>query len=412
MGTANRADIRDYYALAAGAGIGYHTPRIGGHLELGMSGFFMFNLLSSDLAAADPRTGRSNRYEVGLFNVLKPDDHEDLDRLEELYVRYHFGRSSRLTLGRQIPASPFVNPQDGRMRPTLTEGIVLEWQEWRNLHVTAEYLVRLSPRSTVDWFSIGESVGLLPGGVTTTGQPSRYARNTQSDGLLMLGLAQQRGRLHWQLWETYFPSVFHTAYGKVDWVQPVNSGRQWLFGGQLTRQWALSHGGNEDARLTYMEPGSRSLVLSGQAGYQTARWTWLLSATRITAEGRYLMPREWGREPFYTFMNRERNEGLGNVNAVTGSVQYKAGRHWKGELTTGYYQLPTITNYRLNKYGLPSYSQLNLRASYHFTGLFEGLDAEMLLVRKDNRSGASVEDRIAQDRVEMSQINLVLNYHY
>lgn len=124
------------------------------------------------------------------------------------------------------------------------------------------------------------------------------------------------------------------------------------------------------------------------------------------------MPREWGREPFYTFMNRERNEGLGNVNAVTGSVRYKTGRHWNWELTTGYYQLPTITDYRLNKYGLPGYSQLNLRGRYHFTGLLEGLNAEMLLVRKDNRSGVSVEDRIAQDRVEMSQTNLVLNYHY
>ncbi len=318
MATDNRAGLQDYYALAVGAGIGYHTPRIGGHVELGMSGFFMFNLLSSDLAASDPQTGRSSRYEAGLFNLLKPDDHEDLDRLEELYVRYHFGRSSRLTLGRQIPASPFVNPQDGRMRPTLTEGIVLEWQEWKNLQVRAEYLVRLSPRSTVDWFSIGESVGLQPGGVTTTGQPSRYAGNIRSDGLLMLGLMHQRGRLNWQLWETYFPSVFHLAYGKMEWKQPAKRGRQWLFGGQLARQWALSHGGNEDAQLTYMEPGSRSLVLSAQAGYQTPRLTWLLSATRITAEGRYLMPREWGREPFYTYMSRERNEGLGNVNAVTG----------------------------------------------------------------------------------------------
>lgn len=412
MSTDNRADLRDYYALAVGAGIGYHTPRIARHVELGMSGFFMFNLHSSDLAAADPRTGRSSRYEAGLFNALKPNDHEDLDRLEELYMRYHFGHSSRLTLGRQIPTSPFVNPQDGRMRPTLTEGVVLEWQEGKSLHVTAEYLVRLSPRSTVDWFSIGESVGLLPGGVTTTGQPSRYAGNIQSDGLLILGLTQQRGRLHWQLWETYFPSVFHTAYGKIEWTLPVNKGRQWLFGGQLTRQWALGHGGNENVQLTYMEPGTRSLVVSGQAGYQTPRWTWLFNATRITAEGRYLMPRTWGREPFYTYMSRERNEGLGNVNAVTGSVQYSNKPHWQWELTAGYYQLPNVSNYRLNKYGLPSYSQLNLRASYRFTGLLDGLEADILLVRKDNVSGASVADQIAQDRVGMSQINSVLNYHF
>ena len=31
----------------------------------------------------------------------------------------------------------------------------------------------------------------------------------------------------------------------------------------------------------------------------------------------FLMPREWGREPFYTFLPRERNEGLGGVNAWT-----------------------------------------------------------------------------------------------
>ena len=29
------------------------------------------------------------------------------------------------------------------------------------------------------------------------------------------------------------------------------------------------------------------------------------------------MPREWGKEPFYTFLPRERNEGLGNIHAFT-----------------------------------------------------------------------------------------------
>lgn len=78
MGTNNRADLQDYHALALGAGIGYRTARIAGHIELGMSGFFMFNLFSSDLAAPDPRTGKGSRYEVGLFNVLEPNDREDL----------------------------------------------------------------------------------------------------------------------------------------------------------------------------------------------------------------------------------------------------------------------------------------------------------------------------------------------
>lgn len=412
MNTDNRSGLVDYYALAIGAGIGYQTPRIARHLEVGMSGFFMFNVLSSDLLAADPRTGKGSRYEVGLFNLTKPNNHEDLDRLEELYVRYHFGHSSRLTIGRQLPASPFVNPQDGRMRPTLTEGIVLEWQEWKQTRLRAEYLVRVSPRSTVEWFTIGESIGLLPGGITTTGKPAQYAGHVRADKLLILGLNQQLGRWQINLWDTWVPGLFHTGYGQAEWHQPLGKAREWWIGGQVTRQWAVGNGGHDDTQRAYLEPGARSLVLSAQAGYRTPHWRATLNTTRITAEGRYLMPREWGREPFYTFMPRERNEGLGDVWAVMSSLQYKINHHWTWELATGLYQTPPTTHARLNKYSLPSYSQLNLRGRYHWTGLLNGLDAELLLVRKGNLSGDTPEDRIAQNRVSMSQVNLVLNYHY
>jgi outer membrane porin, OprD family len=412
MGTNNRGALQDYHALALGAGIGYRTVRIAGHVELGMSGFFMFNVFSSDLAAPDPLTGKGSRYEVGLFNIEEPNNREDLDRLEEFYIRYYVGRASRVTVGRQIPASPFVNPQDGRMRPTLTEGVVLEWNEWKRTRIRAEYLTRISPRSTVRWFDIGESIGLLPSGVTTDGQPSRYAGNVESSHLLMLGITQEIGKLKVNLWETAVPGLFHTAYSRIEWHQPLHSGGEWWLGGQASRQWTMGNGGNEEARLAYIDPNHRATVFSGQAGLQLKRWTWSLNATRITAEGRFLMPREWGREPFYTFMFRERNEGLGNVSALTAGVNYKAGEHWRWEFTAGTFRLPSVSNTRLNKYSLPSYSQLNLRTVYHFSGLPDGLDAELLFTQKLNQTGRIIEDKVAQNRVDMNLVNVIVNYRF
>lgn len=412
MQTDNRADLRDYYALALGAGIGYRTPRIAGHVEMGLSGFFMFNLHSSALGEPDPKTGRGSRYEVGLFNVSRPDEHEDLDRLEELYVRYHFGRASHLTLGRQMPTSPFVNAQDGRMRPTLTEGAVLDWQLTRSLRLRAEYLTRISPRSTVEWFSIGESVGLLPGGVTIAGEPSRYAGHVSASQLVILGLSGRVGSLKLEGWDTYVPGLFHTVYVNADWHRTLGPHRAWWLGAQLTRQWAGGNGRAEPLSYTYIEPGARSLVVSGQAGYRNGRWTTTLNATRIGAEGRFLMPREWGREPFYTFLMRERNEGLGDMWAVTGSVAYQTGTHWRAELATGFYQLPDVSDTRLNKYSLPAYAQFNGRVRYQATGWWRGLAADLLLVHKANATGVDLPDPMAQNRVDMNHLSLVLNYHF
>jgi len=38
--------------------------------------------------------------------------------------------------------------------------------------------------------------------------------------------------------------------------------------------------------------------------------------------GRYLMQREWGKDPFFTFMPRERNERFGNVDTVVTKLNF------------------------------------------------------------------------------------------
>jgi hypothetical protein len=411
-GTVNQGDLTDYHAVGIGAGIGYETPIFLKHFQVGLSGFFMFNLLSSDLSKVDPKTKQPNRYEVGLFDIEQPEDHEDLDRLEELYIKTYLSKKTFVKIGRQIPNSPFVNPQDGRMRPTLTEGAVLEIQEWKNLKLQAEYLWRVSPRSTVRWFSVGESVGVYPVGVNLEGNPSMYKNNIESKGIGIVGAKYNLKRWNIEVWDNYFHNVLNTLQLKMEWKSEVIRNKNWLVGGQYIQQNNSGNGGNEEIEKSYLNTNKGSSVISARIGRQSEKFDWFLNGTRITAKGRYLMPREWGREPFYTFLPRERNEGLGDLSAVSLNAFFKPKKGIKVELSGGYYHLPDVKNFELNKYGMPTYTQVNFGLTYQFDHYLKGLNALLLVVRKDEIGNTYENDRYVFNKVNLTHLNLIFNYHY
>ena len=125
------------------------------------------------------------------------------------------------------------------------------------------------------------------------------------------------------------------------------------------------------------------------------------------------MPREWGREPFYTFIARERNEGLGGVNAFTINNELRSkNKNWKLNLGYGRYYLPGTENFQLNKYGMPSYQQINIQVDHQLSGFLKNLDLQILLAWK-----GSIETRILKpgntiNRVNMLNTNFVINYHF
>ena len=410
--TVNEGVLSDYHAWGIGAGIGYQTPMFFKHFQVGLSGFFMFNLKSSDLEKLDEKTNLQNRYEVGLFDIERPNDHEDLDRLEELFVKSHLGKNSNLTVGRQIPLTPFINPQDGRMRPTLVEAAVLELKEWKYLNLHAEYIWRISPRSTVRWFETGESIGIYPVGVGIDGKPSAYKGYTESAGIGIVGLNFQKKQWSLQFWNTYIENILNTRMSKIEWKSKTIGNKNWFLGGQIIQQTTIGNGGNEDPTKAYTQKNSVSNVFSARIGQQSTRFDWYLNGTRITAKGRYLMPREWGRETFYTFLPRERNEGFGDLTAITVNTYFKPEKHIKLELSGGYFQLPDVKNFALNKYGMPTYSQVNLGITYQFDKYLKGLNALLLVVRKDEIGETYQNDRFIFNKVNMTHLNLIINYHY
>lgn len=412
MATDNKEGLTDYYANAVGGGIKFETGRFK-NFQVGVSGFFVYNIGSSDLSVPDFKTKQMNRYETGLFDIEDPSNKKDIDRLEELYIKYHF-KNNQITLGKQLINTPFINLQDGRMRPTEVEGLWAEINSIKKVKLQLGYIYGISPRSTVKWFKVAESIGVYPVGVNDEGIKSAYAGNLESKGIFLTGITTQLSEhLKIQIWNQYTENIFNSAMLQADYEYPLSKNSKLFAAAQMVRQDAVNDGGNDDPSKTYVEKGAKALTFGTRLGWKNENWETSLNYNRITSQGRYLMPREWGRDPFFTFLPRERNEGLGDVNALLGKINYKIP---KARITTslafGHYNLPDVTDFRLNKYGMPSYNQLNIDARYKFDGLLKGLETQLLYVYKGKTGNTYANDKFVINKVDMSLWNIVFNYQF
>jgi hypothetical protein len=366
--TFNEGSLSDYYANAIGGGIRYETAQYH-RFQFAVSGFYFFNIGSSDMTYKDPTTGQVNRYEIGLFDIEDPHNKKDMDRLEELYLKYNL-KKGHLIFGRQIINTPLLNLQDGRMRATGVEGLYIDYQFSKKLEVEGGWIYAISPRSSTRWFYGAESIGLYPVGVNELGTKSNYAGNLKSLGI---GIAAIRYNpikgLKLQAWNYYMENMMNSVFLQADYQKQLKNEKQKLtFGAQMIRQDALNFGGNEDQSKTYMLKNSKAMTFGGKVGLIHHNSEFSFNYNRITKHGRFLFPREWGRDPFYTFMPRERNEGFGDVHAITAKFEQKfPKKRVKTSFAAGYFRLPDVHNFALNKYGIPSYYQVNADIRYAFS---------------------------------------------
>lgn len=411
MHTWNEGALKDDAAWAVGAGIGYETPVWKG-FSAGMSGYFIFNAASTNLAKPDAVTGQKNRYEIGLFDITDPANKNDLDRMEELFVKYN-RKKTTITFGRQFINTPFINKQDGRMRPTIVEGVWMKTGIKESWSFETGWLLRMSPRTTVSWYNTGESIGIYAPGVNTDGVKSSYPGNTSSKGILLTGVQFKNKSLHVQVWNTWVENIMNTTLIQPAVSRPVSPKQKLRFALQYIYQHSSGNGGNAERSKAYYEPGAHTWLVSAQAELQSAGHKTNINYTHISHAGRFLMPREWGREYFFTFMPRERNEGLGGVNAYTLNHERNSrNQQWKWAAGYGIYFLPAPDLYRLNKYGMPSYHQLNVLAEHRCKGWLQHLDIQLLLALKKQLSGNALKPSYVINKVNMLNTNFVVNYHF
>lgn len=410
--TDNDQGLTDYFANAGGGGLRFETAKYKG-FQFGISGFYIFNLGSSDLSIPDASTMQFNRYELGLFDVQDSKNKNQIDRLEELYLKYSFKKTS-VEFGKILINTPLINLQDGRMRPTGVEGLWIESNDIHKLKIEAGFLFAFSPRSTTEWYRGGESIGVYSSGVNSKGQKSDYAGNVESKGVGVAGLKYNlTAGIKLQLWEYYIENVLNTGLLQIDYEKEMKNKIIFLGSLQAIQQNTLHNGGNDDPSKQYAENNSNAFTFGARAGLKNQQHDLSLNYNRITNSGRYLFPREWGRDPFFTFMPRERNEGLGNAHAAV--VKYTRSfpkQKLKTGIAGGYYWLPDVQDFRNNKYGMPSYSQINADIRYSFGGILKGLEAQMLVVGKFNQGKVYGNEKYLFNKVNMQLYNLILNYRF
>ena len=397
------------YAQAVGGGIQFISKPVY-HVKLGVSGFFVYDAFSTDLTKAHPLSGALNRYELGLFDITDPANKTGINRIEELYLQYQKNKTT-FTVGKQLINTPFINLQDGRMRPTAAQGLWLQHKNKENKWY-AGWLNKFSPRSTVAWYNTGASIGLYSVGVNMDGTKSGYKNALESSGAALVGAELNILKNHSiQVSNLWVQNIFNSSLVQLD--KTPTTKHPYYYGLQLITQTVVNKGGNNDAAKTYFNPDQSSLVMGARLGKKVGAWDYSLNYTRITKQGRYLMPREWGRDPFYTFLMGERNEGVGGVSAYVLKAKYKAP---KAPLTVqvgaGYFNLPDVTNYALNKYALPSYMQYNLDVRYVFAKYLKGWEAQLIYFYKDATGNTYNNPKYYINKVDMGHLNFIVNFHF
>lgn len=412
MLTDNQKGLTDNYANAWCGLLKFETNAYKG-FSAGISGYYVFNVGSSDLSKTDSITKLPNRYELGLFDIEHPNNRDEMSKIEELYLQYQY-KHTTIKAGQQIINTPFINPQDGRMRPTAADAIWMETKIQNKFSIEGGWIYGISPRSIPGWKSVEESFGLYPTGNNIDGSKANYAHQIKSVGIAVAGIqADLTPNWHLQFWNTYVENVFNTFLAQVDWNYPINQTLKLTAAAQVIRQGAVNDGGNADFQKTYFDKRQKALVYGGKFSVKNKNYEAGIHYTRITEEGRYLMPREWGREPFLTFLPRERMEGLGDVHAFMAKLNYNFPNYrLKTTLAGSYNRLPDVKNTALNKYGMPSYTQINLDLRYTFPKILKGLEAQWLIVGKINQGETYGNLKYEFNKVDMILYNFVLNYRF
>lgn len=434
----NRNDTRDYFGSAIGGKLKYETAPLYG-IKAGAA-FYHTQFINRNVSATSTQSGtgtpaKNSRYVAGLVDSTDLNN-RDVTLLGEAYLEYQVSKT-KATVGRMKLSTPFINPQDGRMIPTLAQGAWIDSKEMKDFTVNLGFINAFAVRNTPDWKSVGNSIGQggydmgsapLPG---TTATPYAYNNgNTSSNGVYIASLAYggiKNTKL--ELWDYYVDNIFNIAYFEGNYDRRYGDFRV-VAGAQYMAENEVGDGGNSEDNVanatsaqkakSLMLKGERSESYGAKAGLGYRDGLLALAVTKTTNKGRFIFPREWGKEPFFTFQKRERTEGSGGATAwlLTYDQDFKSVGldGLSGTIGYGRYYKPDVKNAILNKYGMPSYAQFNVDVFYKFKGALKGLELEYLMARKyatgeTYESGANPYNYTFK-KVDMAIHNLILNYNF
>lgn len=410
MSTINAGEAQDYYTNATGGAIGIETRPLKG-FSAGVKGIFTYQTFSSDLNHADSVTNAVSKWEHELYDINDLENFHDLDRLEELYVAYHAPKFSALMGKIPMQETNLVNKSDGRMKPFAYSGALFNWFPDSSLHVFAAGINRVSPRSTVEWYDFNEAIGIVTNGVQPDGSEAEYEGQSESRGMLIAGVdktwANANGNTShaFSLYNYHIDRVLNTSF--VEWTEKRGD---W----DVTLQYAYQLPDARQAELEYIhryvQPDEHGQVASGALGRTWGNWRGAVAFSHVFSTGRFLFPRELGRDHFTTSISRSRLEGLGEADVVTLHGHYAVRPHFNLELQWTLVQQHAEEAHAMNKYDFEDYHQVNVRWTHALQGPCEGLEWAVLYVYKQNLEAAAPV--AVFNRSNFHQINVVANLNF
>lgn len=403
MNTNNRHG-QSHYANAIGAVVKYESPSFYG-FRAGISASTTFKAFSSDLNAPDPEYGQKSKFEQQLFDLGNRENFENIRRLEELYIRYDW-KNSYVSYGKlPVKNSPLLNQSDGRMTPFAFQGLwahhAFNGDKWT---MDAAWLHKFSPRSMIEWSDWEHTFGQMGNGRQPDGTPADYRGQTDGRGVALVHLQRKDAFANVQLWNVHLDKIMNTS-----WFQADKNIRDFSLGVQYAFQFPMK----EQERLAYenryIQPDERGQVLSMKLGYKQNRSDAKFAYSRVFSTGRFLFPRELGRDKFYTFLPRNPIDGFGNLHIWTAEYRF-AMPHLYVDVggTTSFGA--KVNDFEFNKLNLDDYYQFNTVLGYNFEGFMKGLNVEFMYVLRQNKK--EHDPNIMYQDSDFHQLNLYATFSF
>lgn len=403
MTTVNRGDLTNYYTNATGGAIGFTTGNYKG-FEIGVKGIFTFKTFGSDLGLEDPITGANAKWEYELYDVLNQGNFNDLDRLEELFIRYRFG-NSYVSYGKlETEYTPLLNHSDGRMKPFAHRGF------WGFLYLNPQHTINIglldgvSPRSTTEWFDLEEGIGLFFNGFQPNGERANYHEIYPVNGIGVINYNYKIKNFNLAIYDVLIDKLHNTVWTEANYVYDgFNLGLQYVYQTPMNFSEGLAY------ENRYIQPDENGQVISSQLGWGNNRFNFAFAYTHAFDTGRFLFPKELGRDRFFTSIPRSRLEGLGAANVYTLKGEFLLPRpdlHFGVELQQ--VKGTTPGDFHFNKYNVDESMQINTHLTYAVKGFLEGLSFDLLWVYLENKNTRDAESIF--NKSNFNQLNLVTNF--
>jgi hypothetical protein len=378
------------------------------------------NLLDQP-TALDSQLNKPIRYETSLVDSLHPKQQE-LALLGEIFLAYqnpHF----LVQIGRILPKSALVNPQDGRMLPTFVQGAFSQWQALPTFQLSAAIYDRIAPRNTGGFFEVGSSIGSYPQGVNALGKPNQNLDQLSAQALIIAGLDWQiLKQLQYQAQFYQITGLQNTYFQEIQSHLPkdrflISLGIMHLFQQGIASKdtWWISKNHQSQAISLYagfrINPMKNFKINHQFRHTDTSDFLFEIAFTQILNQDAFLFPREWGIEPFYTFLRRERSEGMADLKAMMMAIGSSIFKKIQWRLAGAYLKTPSIQDFAINKYGLDDYIQSNVELRYQADDLLKNLSFDGLFVYKKALS-EDITDAQRFNKLNLYQVNLVMNYRF